>query len=176
MSGEKKSAPRIVAIAIVVLAPLATLALGYPDQRERALRYLDRVIDDTLRIPWRNFLLPDGHQRPFVRQPATSIMVDGEISLMIGLRRMIRDDGAYAHREEHRRLVERCIAAIEAGPVLCCAGASTSSGAATTLIPSTSSLTSRVAYDWIATSSWSSLIRIRRFGLVSERPERRASG
>lgn len=98
---------------------LANVALGYPGEREKALRYLDRLIDDTVARDWLEFLLPYGRQRPFIRQPASSVMVDGEFSLMIGLRRLIDDRPGYKHRDLHRAMVERCVAAMEAGPVLC---------------------------------------------------------
>lgn len=98
---------------------LANIALGYPAEREEALRYLDMVIEDTLARHWREFLLPYGSERPFVRQPASSVMVDSEFSLMIGLRRLIEDSADYEHRAVHRQMIERCIAAMEAGPVLC---------------------------------------------------------
>jgi hypothetical protein len=98
---------------------LANVALGCPAEREKALRYLDRVIDDTVVRDWHEFLLPYGSERPFIRQPASSIMVDGEFSLMIGLRRLVADSPDYKHRALHRQMIERCVAAMEAGPVLC---------------------------------------------------------
>ncbi len=98
---------------------LANVALQYPAEREKALEVLDRVIDDTVVVPWRKFLLPYGNERAFVRQPASSIMVDGEVSLMIGLRRLVEDPDDYAHRDVYREQIERCVAAIEDGPLLC---------------------------------------------------------
>jgi len=98
---------------------LANVALGYPEERERALSCLDVVIEDTVTRDWREFLLPYGFDRPFVRQPASSVMVDGELSLMIGLRRLIEDSHDYKYRALHREMIERCVAAMEAGPVLC---------------------------------------------------------
>ncbi len=98
---------------------LANIALAYPAEQEKALRYLDLVIEDTVARDWREFLLPYGRQRPFIRQPASSIMVDGEFSLMIGLRRLIDDRPDYIHRALHRQMIERCVKAMEDGPVLC---------------------------------------------------------
>ncbi len=98
---------------------LANVALQYPEERQKALTVLDQVIDDTVQVPWREFLLPYGHRRPFMRRPASSLMVDGEVGLMIGLRRLVMDDKSYPHRDLHRELIERTVQAIEASPVLC---------------------------------------------------------
>ena len=98
---------------------LANIALACPQERERALRCMDVLIGELLRTPWRDYLLPYGRDREFVRKPQSSIMVDGEIALLIGLRRLVRDDPEFPYRDAHRRLVRRCIEAIEASPVLC---------------------------------------------------------
>lgn len=98
---------------------LANVAMKYPDHKMRAMECLDKVIDDTAQVPWRRFLLPYGSERPFLREPASSIMVDGEIGLMIGLRRLIQDEPGYRWKALHRQLVKQCIDAIEAGPALC---------------------------------------------------------
>ncbi|MEM7390951.1 MAG: hypothetical protein AAF492_01280 [Verrucomicrobiota bacterium] len=97
---------------------LANVALAYPEEKEKALRFLDLVIDDSVARPWTDFLLPYGRARPFVRQPASSVMVDGEFSLMIGLRRLIEDPTDYKHRELHRDMIERCVASMKDGPLL----------------------------------------------------------
>jgi len=97
---------------------LANIALKHPSARDRALRCMDLIIDRTLKKPWQTFLLPYGHERPFVRKPAASLMVDGEVSLLIGLRRLVRDEPDDRHRDRHRSLVKRCVQAMEAGPVL----------------------------------------------------------
>jgi len=97
---------------------LANVALKYPSERERALRHMDVIIEQTLKKPWREYLLAYGRERPFVRRPEGSLMVDGEVSLLIGLRRLVRDEPDYRYRGEHRRLVARCVDAMEAGPAL----------------------------------------------------------
>jgi len=97
---------------------LANIALKDATQRERALRRLDLVIHETVHVPWREFLLGSGHERPFVRAPARSVMVDGEVSLMIGLRRLVQDAPNYVYRQKRRELVRNCIEAIEANPML----------------------------------------------------------
>jgi len=97
---------------------LANVALKDSGMRDEALRYLDLVIKDTLAVPWRDFLLPYGNKRPFVQEPAASLMVDGEVSLLIGLRRLVRDDPGYEYRDDHARLIQRCIDAMQGGPRL----------------------------------------------------------
>jgi len=98
---------------------LANVALQYPDERERALKYLDQVIADTMTRPWQEFVLPYAFDRPYVVQPVRSIMIDGEVALMIGLRRLVRDDVSDDVRRKHDELNAHCIRMIEAGAVLC---------------------------------------------------------
>ncbi len=99
-------------------ASLANVALQYPDERSRALETLDRVVDHSVSVDWREFLLPYGRGlKKFVQKPEASIMVDGEVSLMIGLRRLVEDSDDYVHRAEHKRLIDRCIRAIESNPL-----------------------------------------------------------
>ena len=97
---------------------LANVALKAPSMRAEALRHLDLVIQETVAVPWREFLLPYGHARPFVKEPAASLMVDGQVSLMIGLRRLVQDDPDYIHKKEHGRLIERCLAALTSHPTM----------------------------------------------------------
>ncbi len=97
---------------------LANVALKYPDEKERSLQLLDTVIDDTVKVPWRDFLLPYGKERPFFAKPQRSIMVDGELALMIGLRRLVEDPQGYPHRKLHGELIKYCIDAIERQPTM----------------------------------------------------------
>ena len=53
----------------------------------------------------------------FSTEMGAKIMVDGEVSLMIGLRRLVEDSDDYVHRAEHKRLIDRCIRAIESNPL-----------------------------------------------------------
>ena len=98
---------------------LANVALKYPAERKRALACMDVLIEETVKVPWREFLLSYGRDREFVHKPESSLMVDGELSLLIGLRRLVRDEPGYRHRDEHERLVQLCVEAMEASPVLC---------------------------------------------------------
>ncbi|MBI2893872.1 MAG: hypothetical protein HYY06_09995, partial [Deltaproteobacteria bacterium] len=56
---------------------------------------IDRIIDETLRLEREQgqtyFLMPYANARPWVARPARSIFVDGEIAIMIGARRLVRE-------------------------------------------------------------------------------------
>lgn len=81
---------------------LANMALRDPSRRDDYLAPLDRIIADTLRLEREHgllyFLLPYARARPFVESPARSLFVDGEIALMLALRRLVAEDDA-AKRE-----------------------------------------------------------------------------
>jgi hypothetical protein len=103
---------------------LANVALQYPQERVRALRTLDRIIEDTvgpdeLATEWRRFMLPYGNAQAFIHEPQRSTMVDGEIALLIGLRRLVDDPEDYKYRSLHARLVDYSIDAIDASPAMC---------------------------------------------------------
>jgi hypothetical protein len=92
---------------------LANVALRDPSARDRCLRVIDEIIDDTVRLEEENgihhFLMPYARHMSFVRRPARSHFLDGEIALMIGMRRIVEEKAAYrpllAGRVRH--MVER---------------------------------------------------------------------
>lgn len=99
---------------------LAELALAEPDRRAERLAAIDTLIaqtvaDDARGPTW--FLLPYGEAEPFRVLPARSVFVDGEIALMMGLRRLVEE------REDLRApMAERLDAVVtrmEQSPVLC---------------------------------------------------------
>ncbi len=100
---------------------LANLALAEPDRRGDLLPVMDRIIDETLRIErergMHHFLMPYARRKPFVVQPARSLFVDGEIALMLGLRRLVEEKDAYRPLMADR--IEVIVRRMEAGPVLC---------------------------------------------------------
>ncbi len=82
----------------LVLA-LANAALREPERRDEALAVIDLIVAETVRLEreegFRHFLLPYGHGTAgWVSDPARSIFVDGEITLMMAARRLVaeRDD------------------------------------------------------------------------------------
>jgi Linalool dehydratase/isomerase len=76
---------------------LANLALRDPEHQSEYLTALDRILEETQRLEsehgFRCFLLPYGKTHRFRAQPERSLFVDGEIALMMGLRRLVADDG-----------------------------------------------------------------------------------
>src|SRR5262249_44116477 len=91
---------------------LADLALCDPGERPRALAVMDEIIEETRRNEAEkgitHFLMPYAKRRDFVVQPARSQFIDGELALMMGLRRLV------AEKEEYKApLNERVVAMIE---------------------------------------------------------------
>jgi hypothetical protein len=76
---------------------LANLALRDPEHQTSYLAALDRILDETRRLEnehgFRYFLLDYGKTRRFRVAPERSLFVDGEIALMMGLRRLVAEDG-----------------------------------------------------------------------------------
>lgn len=96
----------LMARTYLVLA-LGNAAMRDPAARERYIRTMDTVIDDTIATErargQEHFLLAYARSRAWVHASQRSVFVDGELALMCGARRLVRDD-----REEIRReFVER---------------------------------------------------------------------
>jgi hypothetical protein len=98
---------------------LANMALRDPAQKESYLAVIDRTIEDTRSLVrergFRYFLLPYGKTHPFVARPERSLFVDGELALMIGLRRLVADDGDSG---ELRELADVIAERMSAGPLM----------------------------------------------------------
>jgi hypothetical protein len=103
----------------LVLA-LGNMALRQPDQRERYLAIIDRIVDETRAIERErgmfHFLMPYAQDRPFVVEPARSAFIDGEIALMLGTRELVapRSGG----RQELAERTAALRAHMEQSPVL----------------------------------------------------------
>ncbi len=104
----------------LVLA-LANMALRDPGREAELLDVMDAVIDDTLRREeaggQETFLLDYATWSDFVDPSGRSVFVDGEMALMIGARRLVRDDRPELAAEGGAR-VERMARQMAAGPVL----------------------------------------------------------
>ncbi len=89
---------------------LAEMALREPAARARYLAELDGIITDTVRLEREEglyyFLMPYARRGPFVVQPARSQFLDGEIALMIALRRLVEE------RADYRPLLDERVAAM----------------------------------------------------------------
>ncbi|MFT3768594.1 MAG: hypothetical protein QM820_24370 [Minicystis sp.] len=99
---------------------LADLALRDPARREERLAALDAIIDDTLRLEREQglyyFLMPYAHRGAWVMDPPRSQFTDGEIALMLALRRLVAEKDAYRAplAERVRAMIDR----MEKSPVL----------------------------------------------------------
>ncbi len=108
---------------------LANQALRDPSGARARLEVIDGILDDTLRLErergFRHFLLPYGSSRPFVSKPEGSQFVDGEIALMIGLRRLVEEKASLkpllAERMATivRRMKEGAVSSAESYPDEC---------------------------------------------------------
>jgi len=104
----------------LVLA-LANMAMRNPGERENYLQVMDRIILETRKINSEKgfyvFLMDYARNRPFLQQPPRSLFVDGEIALMIGVRRLVGE------RKELRPVFSHLVSILrtrmESAPVLC---------------------------------------------------------
>ncbi len=100
---------------------LANRSLRHPQDKPAYLEVMDRIIDETLRtereLGMFHFLMPYARQRPFVMQPPRSIFLDGEIALMLAMRRLVEEKDSY--RKPLRQRVQEMVRRMEASPVLC---------------------------------------------------------
>ncbi|MHC4914417.1 MAG: linalool dehydratase/isomerase domain-containing protein [Planctomycetota bacterium] len=78
----------------VVLA-LANMSLREPAWRDRCLKAMDRIIEETLEREKKYglyyFLMPYARNHAWINQPPRSLFIDGEIALMIGARQTIAE-------------------------------------------------------------------------------------
>lgn len=82
---------------------LANMALRDPFYRTPALQVIDAIIEETLRLEKEKgfyvFSMDYARHRPYVQQPARSLFVDGEIAMMLALRRLVSE------REDYKPLL-----------------------------------------------------------------------
>ncbi len=85
---------------------LANLSLRDPSTQAENLVVMDRIIDETLKLERErgmfHFLMPYAQRGDFVTAPARSQFLDGEIALMLGLRRMVAEKAEYRAPLEQR--------------------------------------------------------------------------
>ncbi|HNY27025.1 MAG TPA: hypothetical protein PKH31_06545 [Candidatus Sumerlaeota bacterium] len=92
---------------------LANMALRDPESSDRYLEAADRIIAETVRLEEEKghlyFLMDYAKGRDFQVSPNRSLFVDGEIALMMGMRRVAREKAEYAApmRERLDALLER---------------------------------------------------------------------
>jgi len=100
---------------------LANMGLREPSLKAEVLPVMDTIIDETIRLEKEHgihfFLMPYGKYSEFKMQPPRSIFIDGEIGLMLGLRRLLEDKAEY--RDLHRERIEVMLDRMQKGAVLC---------------------------------------------------------
>ena len=103
----------------LVLA-LANESIARPSARSKHVEVIDAVIEETLRLEaehgQQHFLLPYAQARPFVRQPARSLFVDGEIALMLAARQLVEPRSETA--AQLRLRIDQVVAQMSDGPIL----------------------------------------------------------
>lgn len=99
---------------------LANIALRDPVSRDACLEIMDTIIDETLRLEAENgiyyFLMGYARARPFVSETGRSLFQDGEIGLMLAVRRLVEEKEAYQPLLAER--VEWMVASMQESPVL----------------------------------------------------------
>ncbi len=100
---------------------LGNVGLRDPAMKTTVLPVMDAIIDETIRLEKEHgihfFLMPYGRYSEFKMQPPRSIFIDGEIGLMLGLRRLLEDRDDY--RILHRERIEIMLDRMQKGPILC---------------------------------------------------------
>jgi hypothetical protein len=99
---------------------LANMALRDPSSQSESLRVIDQIIEETLRLEKEQgpefFLMPYARRAPFVMQPARSQFIDGELALMLAMRRVVEERPDY--RDLFQERVRLMIARMEQSPTL----------------------------------------------------------
>ncbi len=100
---------------------LANMGLVDAAVRDRCLRVMDVIIDETLRLESEKghlyFMMDYGRRGEFLGPTTRSIFVDGEIALMLAARRLVEEHEPFRPllRERVRMMLEQ----MRGGPVLC---------------------------------------------------------
>ena len=100
---------------------LANMALREPSAKPSYLAIMDKIIDETLRLERERgvhyFLMDYSRASPFVLSGGRSLFEDGEISLMLGARRMVEEKPEYRSALSER--VAAMTAYMQKSQVLC---------------------------------------------------------
>jgi len=100
---------------------MANIALQEPQMQKDLLPVMDQVIENTISLIENKglyyFLMEYAKQNDFVSQPPRSLFYDGEIALMVGVRRLVQENDEY--RLLHKKYVDTIIERMSKGPILC---------------------------------------------------------
>lgn len=82
-----------------VVWTMANIALRDESKKSECLRVMDQIIEQTLTLEKQKgiyyFLMPYARNSSFIQKPERSLFIDGEIALMLGMRRVIEEKPAY---------------------------------------------------------------------------------
>jgi hypothetical protein len=99
---------------------LANMALRNPDGQGTYLEVIDRILDETIRLEQEKghlyFLMDYAQGQDFAVKPNRSLFVDGEIALIMAMRRMVEEKPEYAAPMRER--IEVMLSRMEQSPVL----------------------------------------------------------
>ncbi|MCE5277805.1 MAG: hypothetical protein ABFD92_10700 [Planctomycetaceae bacterium] len=100
---------------------MGNAALRDPALAPRVLPIMDLIIDQTVDLEKKEgiyvFLMPYARSSPWIMHPPRSLFLDGEIALMMGLRRMVQEKPQY--RTAMKERIEHILDRMGRGRVLC---------------------------------------------------------
>jgi len=90
---------------------LANVILRHPESKQNNLRVIDQIIDETLDLEKQHgmyfFLMPYAKDRRYSADPARSLFLDSEISMMLGSRCLVEEKPEYKSALSQRvRLID----------------------------------------------------------------------
>ncbi|MDD2999406.1 MAG: hypothetical protein PHV05_10135, partial [Candidatus Riflebacteria bacterium] len=100
---------------------LSNMGLREPEMRPVVLPVMDSIIDETIKLEEQHgihfFLMPYAKTSEFKLKPPKSIFIDGEIALMLALRRLLEEKPEY--KQMHRERINLMLQRMQQSPVLC---------------------------------------------------------
>ncbi len=100
---------------------LAEMCLRNPASKDSYLEVIDSIIDETLRLEsekgFYHFLMPYARHKTFVQKPEGSLFIDGEIALMLGVRRVVEEKSEYKPLLTER--VNAMVKRMQKSPTMC---------------------------------------------------------
>jgi len=100
---------------------LANMAIDEPAQRERYLRVIDTILDETLALEREKgmffFMMDYARAGSFRANPARSVFLDGEIAMMLAARQRVAREPRFDQPLQER--VDAIVQSLSQGPVMC---------------------------------------------------------
>lgn len=98
---------------------LTNMSLHDPTYQSIAIEIIDVIIEDTLALEKERghtyFLLQYARHKPWAISPPRSIFIDGEIAVMLGARRFLKENARY--REHHHQRVQTILDRMKQSPI-----------------------------------------------------------